>query len=184
MVCNFLMLSFKAVIPIRHIGCPLVILIIPLVCEVLLRLTWRQFDRLECQGFMIVTKATYFLVKFFSVLNVCLKLDKTVSWNWNTVFWPIWLSVIVIALATLAFAFLFAGTVFSWMLNETSGREVLTSAWVLVCSLNFTVCFATFFMLLSEMLQKDTSQPAPFAIPLGFTVFFSVSLCFITGPLT
>mmetsp|Transcript_30092 Transcript_30092/g.53350 ORF Transcript_30092/g.53350 Transcript_30092/m.53350 type:complete len:287 (+) Transcript_30092:40-900(+) len=179
LVCNCLMLTFKAIIPARLIGCPAVILIVPLACEVLLRFSWRHVDRLECQTFLIVSKAVFLGVKFFTILNITIKLDKIVYWNWTTVFWPIWLSVLIVGLAAIAFVFLFAGTVFSWLLRESTGREVIVSAWILICAMSMGLCFGAFFLSLSDMLDNDYYTEAPFSIPLVFTGFFFGSLAFI-----
>mmetsp|Transcript_30093 Transcript_30093/g.53352 ORF Transcript_30093/g.53352 Transcript_30093/m.53352 type:complete len:179 (+) Transcript_30093:379-915(+) len=173
------MLTFKAIIPARLIGCPAVILIVPLACEVLLRFSWRHVDRLECQTFLIVSKAVFLGVKFFTILNITIKLDKIVYWNWTTVFWPIWLSVLIVGLAAIAFVFLFAGTVFSWLLRESTGREVIVSAWILICAMSMGLCFGAFFLSLSDMLDNDYYTEAPFSIPLVFTGFFFGSLAFI-----
>jgi hypothetical protein len=117
----------------------------------------------------------------FIVLNVSLKIDNVISWDWATVFWPVWLALCMTSLICLCLFFLCLGMLFSWLMKETQGRDVLVSVWILVCLISFNLSFGSFFISLAEMLEDNSLQVTPFSFPLAFTVAFYVSMTLINN---
>lgn len=124
----------------------------------------------------MISRISYYGIKIFIVLNVSLKIDNVISWDWATVFWPVWLALCITSLISLCLFFLCLGMVFSWLMKETQGRDVIVSMWMLVCLISFNLSFGSFFISLAEMLEDNSLQVTPFSFPLAFTFAFYVSM--------
>jgi hypothetical protein len=170
------MVAFKCIIPLRLIGVPMLFLTLPLACDGCVQILWRDRSALDCEFMSLSGKFAYRIIKFITILNIGLKLDSQIDWDWNTVLWPVWLCLFLCGLFCFGAFFLACLTLFSWVMSEAGGSEALASAWVVTTAFTFTASFSYFFIVLARMLEQDAYHVEYFTIPLVFTVYFIATL--------
>lgn len=165
-------LSFKVMIPFRHLGNPSQTLVVPLVIAILFKVLYKGCVDQEIQLVVGIAKVAYQLCKIVTVLNVGLKLDNEVLWDWETVFWPVWGFLSITSLFAIGTFLQMCVISVTWLLQDAKKTDVLWSAWVTFSIINFVLSFGVFFLEIGVMLQTDEYYAWPFAVPLIFTVYF------------
>lgn len=168
-------LCFKTMIPFRHIGCPYQIMFIPFTVSAFFKLLRKGC--IDYESYLIVNlgKVIYQLCRILTVLDIGLKLDEEVHWEWKAVLWPVWVLLSLSALMTVGSFLATCGSAMSLAFKEVARNELLVTLWVFCCLACFTVCFSCLFINIVKMLQSETFYAWPFAVPLFFTIFFCAS---------
>jgi lipid-A-disaccharide synthase-like uncharacterized protein len=75
----------------------------------------------------LISKWIFLLV----LLNVALELEHVINWKWNGILWPAFLGLSLCAVIIVGIALFALGSLLSWVADEISNKEFLSTLWLL-----------------------------------------------------
>lgn len=99
------------------------LLLIPTSAQCLLNLFFVKYDKTPCNATYQLTLKTVLVLRFLVGVNILIKWEAKLDWDWSTAFWPYWCSFTIQAVLIIATIVIFFNTVSLFFKSEAKFHD-------------------------------------------------------------
>ncbi|OMJ86904.1 hypothetical protein SteCoe_11453 [Stentor coeruleus] len=151
----------------------LIYLIVPITITSIYDLIQHIPKEQECKYLSWLIIAVCKWIFLFTIMNITLKLDKIVEWQWSGVLWPIYIGLCFCAVIIIGIGLFALGSLLSWLGHEITTKELISTIWLLISLIGAT---SSIIVLCMQITNPHILQLGKFytLIPTIYLLIFNL----------